>query len=40
MQAHVKTPHIKIDIEGDIPSKIIIVLKELYGKKVKLIKNL
>ncbi|PKL39245.1 MAG: XRE family transcriptional regulator [Spirochaetae bacterium HGW-Spirochaetae-1] len=39
MQAHVKTPHIKIDIKGDIHPKILSVLKELYGKKVKFIKD-
>ncbi len=39
MQAHVKTPHIKIDIKGDIHPKILTVLKELYGNKVKLIKE-
>ncbi len=37
MQAHVKTPRIKIDIEGDIPVKIIAVLHELYGSKVSLV---
>jgi len=36
MQAHVKTPHIKIDITGEIPPKVLSVLKEVYGKKVKL----
>jgi DNA-binding XRE family transcriptional regulator len=35
----VKTPHIKIDIKGDIHPKILSVLKELYGKKVKFIKD-
>lgn len=39
MQAHVKTPHIKIDIQGDIHPKILTALKEVYGKKVKLIKE-
>lgn len=39
MQAHVKTPHIKINIQGDIDPKIINVLRELYGKKVKLVKE-
>jgi DNA-binding XRE family transcriptional regulator len=34
MQAVVKTPHIEINIKGDIPSKIINLLKEEYGKKV------
>ena len=39
MQAHVKTPHIKIDIEGEIPPKVLSVLKEVYGKKMKLVKD-
>jgi DNA-binding XRE family transcriptional regulator len=39
MQAHVKTHHIKIDIEGDIHPKILTVLKEVYGKKVKFIRD-
>ncbi len=39
MQAHVKTPHIKIDINGEIHPKVLTVLKEVYGKKVKLIKE-
>ncbi len=34
MQVHVKTPRTKIDMTGDIPERIIIILKELYGKKV------
>ena len=34
MQVHVKTPHTKIDMTGDIPEKIITMLKEIYGKKV------
>ena len=34
MQAVVKTPHIDINIKGEIPDKIIKVLKEEYGKKV------
>jgi len=37
MQAHVKMPHIKINIQGDIHPKILSALKEVYGKKVKLI---
>ncbi len=37
MQAHVKTPHIKIDIEGKIDNKVLKVLKEVYGNKVKVI---
>ena len=39
MQAHVKTPHIKIDIKGDIHPKVLSVLKEVYGKKVNLIRE-
>ncbi len=34
MQAVVKTPHIEIIIKGDIPPKILTLLKEEYGKKV------
>ena len=34
MQAVVKTPHIEITIKGDIPSKILSLLKKEYGKKV------
>ena len=33
MQAHVKTPHIKSEIEGEIPPNVLSVLKEVYGKK-------
>ncbi len=36
MQAVVKTPHIEISIKGDIPQKIITLLKEEYGRKVKI----
>lgn len=39
MQAVVKTPRIEINIKGDIPQKIITLLKEEYGKKVHLIKD-
>ena len=39
MQALVKMPHIKIDIKGEIHPKLLSVLKEVYGKKVKIIKN-
>ena len=39
MQAVVKTPLIEIIINGAIPNKIINVLKEEYGKKVKIIKE-
>jgi len=35
----VKTPHIEINIKGDIPQKIITLLKEEYGKKVHLTKE-
>ena len=38
MQAVVKTPHIKINVQGDIiPSKLLFLLKEEYGKNVKFI---
>jgi len=36
MQAVVKTPRIKINIRGDIPKKILSVLREEYGEKIKL----
>ena len=39
MQAVVKTPHIEINIKGDIPEKIITLLKKEYGKKVHLTKD-
>ena len=39
MQAVVKTPHIEIKIKGTIPHKILTVLEEEYGKKVKIIKD-
>ena len=39
MQAHVKTHHIKIDIEGDIPHELIMCLKKYYGKKVKILQD-
>jgi DNA-binding XRE family transcriptional regulator len=39
MQAVVKTPLIEIKIKGTIPNKILNVLKEEYGKKVKIIKE-
>ena len=38
MQVHVKTPHIKIDIEGEISNKHLSLLKKEYGKNVHLIK--
>ena len=37
MLAVVKTPHIKIRIEGKIPSRLITVLKKEYGKVVRLV---
>lgn len=39
MQAVVKTPHIEINIKGDIPPKIITLLKEEYGKQFHLTKD-
>jgi len=39
MQAHVKTPHTKINIVGEIHPKVLSVLKEVYGKKVKVIEE-
>lgn len=36
MQARVKTPRTKIEISGDIHPKIITILKEIYGSKVKI----
>jgi DNA-binding XRE family transcriptional regulator len=37
MQAVVKTPHIRIQIKGTIPSRLLNLLRDEYGKKVKLI---
>lgn len=37
MLAVVKTPHIRIRIEGKIPSRLITVLKKEYGKGVRLV---
>jgi DNA-binding XRE family transcriptional regulator len=37
MLAVVKTPNIRIQIKGKIPSKLITLLKNEYGRKVKLI---
>jgi DNA-binding XRE family transcriptional regulator len=34
MQVHVKTPHIKIEIAGDVPDSVLSLLKKEYGKKV------
>ncbi len=39
MQAVVKTPRIEITIKGDIPPKMIALLKEEYGKKVHIIND-
>ena len=39
MQAVVKTPRIEISIKGDIPPKIITLLKEEYGTKVHIIND-
>ncbi len=36
MQVLVKMPHIKIDMKGDIPAKIIKLLKSEYGDDVKI----
>ena len=37
MQAVVKTPHIEINIKGDIPQKIITLLKEKFLPQTHLI---
>ena len=37
MLAVVKTPHIRIHIEGRIPPSLITVLKKEYGKGVRLV---
>ena len=40
MQAVVKMPHIKINVQGDIiPTKLLFFLKEEYGNKVKFIEE-
>jgi len=39
MQVHVKMPHIKIDIDGEISKKHLSLLKKEYGKNVHLVKN-
>jgi DNA-binding XRE family transcriptional regulator len=36
MQAVVKMPHIEINIKGNIPQKILSLLREEYGEKVQL----
>jgi len=33
MQVHVKTPHTKIDITGEIPEELLSLLKKVYGIK-------
>ena len=37
MQAVVKTPHIDITIRGNIPEKLLSVLKKEYGRKVRIV---
>jgi len=39
MLAVVKTPHIKIHIEGRIPASLMTVLKKEYGKGVRLVED-
>jgi DNA-binding XRE family transcriptional regulator len=39
MLAVVKTPHIKIHIEGKIPASLMTVLKKEYGKGVRLVED-
>ena len=39
MLAVVKTPHIRIHIEGQIPPRLITVLKKEYGKGVRLVED-
>ena len=39
MQAVVKTPHIEINIKGEIPQKLVKILKQEYGKKLRLIND-
>ena len=36
MQAVVKTPHIEINIKGEIPERLLSVLEEEYGEHVQL----
>ncbi|NOY70562.1 MAG: helix-turn-helix transcriptional regulator [Deltaproteobacteria bacterium] len=36
MQALVKTPHTEIHIQGDIPSRVLEVLRSEYGGKLKI----
>jgi len=39
MRALVKMPHIDIEIKGTMPRKLLLVLKELYGKNVNIIND-
>lgn len=39
MQAVVKTPHIEITIRGDIPPKLLSLLREEYGETMRLIED-
>ena len=39
MLAVVKTPHIRVRIQGNIPSKIIKVLQDEYGESVRLVEE-
>ena len=36
MQAHVKTPHTNIHLQGDIPVRVLEVLRSEYGGKLKI----
>ena len=36
MQAHVKTPHTNIQIQGEIPARVLDVLRREYGGKLKI----
>jgi len=39
MQAVVKTPHIEINIKGEIPEKLLSLLEEEYGEGVQIAKD-
>ena len=39
MQAVVKTPHIDINIRGEIPSKLLKLIQNEYGDSVHIIKD-
>ena len=39
MQVHVKTPRIKIDIDGEVTPDIMDFLKSKFGKKVKVVED-